>query len=130
MLFASTSTTSEDYRSFKIFFPEFLAHAAVGLLLGAFVDRVFAVFTRLSKENLSKENDDSSSLVFRGLALALGIAQLLTSVLVLFALVHALPPHVYKRWQSTVPGLAFPSLFFGIQTQLFENARIVVDVDV
>lgn len=81
-------------------------------------------FTRMSKKHLTNEN----GLVLRGLALALAVAQLLTSIFVLFALVLTLPPHVYDRWQSTVPGLAFPSLFFGIQTQLFENVRIVVNV--
>lgn len=127
MLFAPPSTSTADYKdSFTTFFTEFVAHGSVGLIVGAFVDRTFALVTRLSKRHLTDRED---GLVLRGLALALAIAQLLTSILLLFVLMLALPSHVYKRWQSTVPGLAFPSLFFGIQTQLFENVRTVVNVE-
>jgi len=58
--------------------------------------------------------------------LFLGVFQLCVDLLILFGLTLVLPTYVYERWQNTIPGLAFPSLFFGIQSNLFSNIQAIM----
>lgn len=133
--------TSDEISSnhFLEFAKQFLAHGVIGLVLGASIDRIGGVFREYVLTQISfYENDDKnkgeyvnkvllySDIVGRIVLLNLGILQLLINVVVIFLLTRFLPPHIYERWQGTIPGLAFAALLFGIQSNMFKNIRAVI----
>lgn len=140
----------------RAFAKEIFIHGGLGLVLGAIVNRSGHALTVFILNHASingagddlvvnansrsggggggggstKDVNDSQrrSAVIRGMILfGLGIAQLALSMLLLFTMMNVFPEYIYGRWQETVPGLAFPALFFGIQTQMFTNINTVLN---
>lgn len=120
---------------FGTFIAEFFAHGIIGLVLGAAVDRVGGLLADyvISRSQLTNsdedDSDDKGDITIKGrlILFGLGSAQLLIDLLLLYALTLVLPTYVYKRWQGTIPGLAFPALFFGIQSNMFYNIRAIME---
>lgn len=126
--------------SFFVFVTEFISHGMIGLIIGAAIDRLAYIVSlyvvQKTTEGYKDDNDidgvDKSRYVYRLswggkiIMLFLGFLQLTVDLFVLFALTIILPGYVYRRWQGTIPGLAFPSLFFGIQSTLFNNIQAIM----
>lgn len=79
----------------------------------------------ISRTSSSSSEKNKKGLVFveRAGLFAQGTVQLLINVLVLYALTMTLPQTLHHRWQNTIPGLAFPALFFGVQANMLSNIR-------
>lgn len=118
------------------FITNFVAHGLIGLILGATLDYLSTLVARLfiskkKDDEMEKDTDGNTTKNTdnqrRMILFSLGAVQLFINGLVLFSLTLILPPFVYGRWQETLPGLAFPSLFFGIQVNMFTNIRAILE---
>ena len=106
------------------FLSNFFTHGLVGLILGASLDYMSKIVARTFILADGKEEGEDRK---RLLLFSLGAIQLFVNGLVLFSLTLILPPSVYNRWQETLSGLAFPTLFFGIQVNMFTNIRALLE---
>ena len=121
------NTISPD--KFLHFMMQFLGHGILGLVSGAMIDRLSGILTGMIREKREDgdENNNSYDLIDRFFLFSLGVAQLFLNVILIFALTQILPSSIYERWQATIPGIAFASLYFGIQSNMFRNIRAFVE---
>lgn len=101
----------DDPKHIPTFVTESFVFAASGLLLGVLVDKQFKKF----KERFPK---------FRAVIAALQILFLVTVIAVFYKYAkHEFAIH----FQKTLPGMAFPAMYFGVQSNLFETAQSLVN---
>jgi hypothetical protein len=103
----STVQTPVDFGTFA---SEGMVLALSGLLAGCIID---AFFVRL----VAGVGDDA--LVFKLVAL---FAQLLVGLVVMYV-VWRQQPSFATRWYRTIPGLAFPAMYFGVQSNVYAIAQ-------
>lgn len=103
-LFKSTVDSKKDMMTFMI---ESILFASAGLLLGVLVDKQF----------------DKLRQSFPGQKLLLIVLQLLFLVSLVALMYKFVPGGLVSHFQITLPGMAFPAMFFGVQSSLFTAAQ-------
>lgn len=96
------------------FFSRFMFQALFGLISGIAIDYIFERFKNYFDEKVRKE-----------ILLGLAFLQLFISFLFLFFIINILPINVHKYWQNTISGLAFPALYYGTQSTMFDNIKSI-----
>lgn len=87
-----------------------LGFAITGLFAGCVIDALFTQLHSSAKSNEAK--------------LGLLVAQLFTSLIVLYVLWRALKKSKFgEHWQLTIPGLMFPAMYVGVQSNMFSVAQ-------
>lgn len=90
------------------FMSEGLVLALLGLLAGCIID---ALFGRLT---VGVDND-----AFKLVAL---VVQLIVGLAVMY-IVWRQQPGFATRWQRTIPGILFPAMYFGVQSNVYAIAQ-------
>ena len=116
---------SETSREFVL---RFLGHGILGLIGGMLINHIFRILTEIFEEHFDSvspyiQNQWLHHVVKCTIMFALAIVQLIAGALLLYVLMSYLPWSLHEFWQSSVPGLAFPSLYFGVQSTLFNNTK-------
>jgi uncharacterized BrkB/YihY/UPF0761 family membrane protein len=88
---------------------ESIVFATSGLALGVVIDKQF--------DKLRKRFPKSR--------IPLILAQLFTLATIIAVLYRVIPGDVVRHFQATLPGMAFPAMFFGVQSSLFTAAQSV-----
>jgi hypothetical protein len=97
----------DDPENISVFMIESTIFGISGLLLGAYID---VQFKKLTQKYPEKRN-------------LIAFAQLLLLV-VIIATMFKLARDVFAlHFQKTLPGMAFPAMYFGVQSNLFETSE-------
>lgn len=97
----------DDPKHIPTFVTESFIFAVSGLLLGVLVDKQF----KRLKEKFPK---------YRVIIAAIQILLLVTII----AIFYKFAKHEFAlHFQQTLPGMAFPAMYFGVQSNLFETAQ-------
>ena len=105
--------------SFPLFTSEFFAFASVGIVLGGGIDALFIRF-RKYWERKNQEKGNVVRIHPTVLLISISLLQLLVSSAILYIIFRTTSRTRFSlHWQKTVQGMAFPSFFFGIQSNLF-----------
>lgn len=107
MKFTPFSGTIDERKSIPVIAFETLVFGIIGLLLGTLIDKQFA---KLRKRLPSFK-------------ISLIVAHILTLGIVVWGLYKAIPGEFVEHFQITLPGMAFPAMYFGVQSSLFEAAQ-------
>lgn len=89
------------------FITESMIFGISGLILGAFIDKQF--------KKLTKKNEKYKLLI--------SMIQLFVLVLIINVIYKVLKYDFALHFQQTLPGMAFPALYFGVQSNIFETAQ-------
>ncbi len=96
----------DDTRHIFSFITESVIFSVSGLLLGAFIDKNF--------RKLGEKYPKYKTLI--------ASVQLLL-LIVLIAIMYIFVRHEFVlHFQRTLPGMAFPAMYFGVQSNIFETA--------
>ena len=97
----------DDTRDVPAFLIESVIFAVSGLMLGAFIDKNF--------RKLGDKYPKYKTLI--------ASVQLLL-LIVLVAVMYMFLKHEFAlHFQRTLPGMAFPAMYFGVQSNIFESAE-------
>ena len=97
----------DDPENLSVFMIESTVFGISGLLLGAYID---VQFKKLTQKYPEKRN-------------FIALAQFLLLV-VIVAIMFKLAKDVFAlHFQRTLPGMAFPAMYFGVQSNLFETSE-------
>jgi len=95
----------DDPRSITTLTFETLVIGSVGIILGTIVDKQFTA--------LSKNNPKYATLIT--------FLQILFSGFLVAVLYMYSPPEFTAHFQRTLPGMAFPAMFYGVQSNIFNS---------
>jgi hypothetical protein len=102
--------TVNDPENLGIFIQESLAFALAGLIAGSMIDASFIQLAKLHKHKAYK--------VF------IAFAQVVAGIIGLYILWRASKSIKFgDYWQNTIPGLAFPAFYFGIQSNIYTTLQ-------
>lgn len=97
----------DDTRHIPSFLTESFIFAMSGLMLGAFIDKNFK---RLSEKYPKHKN-------------IIALIQLSLLIVIVAAMYMFLRSEFALHFQRTLPGMAFPAMYFGVQANIFETAE-------
>lgn len=97
----------DDPKHIPTFVTESFIFAVSGLLLGVFVDKQF----KKLKEKFPKYR------------VIIAVLQILLLVTIIAAFYKYAKHEFALHFQQTLPGMAFPAMYFGVQSNLFETAQ-------
>lgn len=112
MKFKPFNSKVDDSKNLATMIFETLVFGLTGLVLGTFIDRQFDKL-RNDKDSLTKK-------------LALIISQVFVLGLVIYTMYRAIPGEFVQHFQITLGGLAFPAMYFGVQSSLFSAAQSLI----
>ncbi len=107
MKFTPFSGKIDERKNIAVIAFETFVFGTVGLLLGTLIDKQFA---KLRKK-------------LPTFKVSLIVAQILTLGLVIWGLYKSIPGEFVEHFQITLPGMAFPAMYFGVQSSLFTAAQ-------
>lgn len=99
----------------NIFIWELVVFAFVGLFFGSLIDYMFI--------NISRSLDKTTNRQFtKPIYITIAALQIVFSGLVMFCIWKVTQKKKFAlHWQTTIQGLAFPSFFFGIQSNIYSS---------
>lgn len=107
MVFSVFDRKINDPENLAVFMIESTVFGVSGLLLGAYID---VQFKKLAQKYPEKRN-------------LIAFVQLLLLVIIV-AIMFKVSRDVFAlHFQRTLPGMAFPAMYFGVQSNLFETSE-------
>ncbi len=106
MVFPVFDRKIDDPESIGVFLTESLLFGISGLLLGAFID---VQFKKLAQKYPEKRN-------------VIALSQLVLLVVIIAIMYKVAANQFALHFQQTLPGMAFPAMYFGVQSNLFETS--------
>ena len=104
MILPFTISSDFDPKSVLTISIESLVFGLIGISLGSIIDKQFKI--------LSNKKDKSIKLLF-------SILQIILSGLIIGIIYIYISPFFTDHFQRTLSGLAFPSLFYGVQSNIY-----------
>jgi hypothetical protein len=104
MIAPFTATTDEDPKSLWAITIESLVFGLVGIIMGTIINNEF----------IKLSNDQS-----KGVRYLLCILQILFSGFIIAVMYMYVSSYFTDHFQRTLSGLAFPSLFYGVQSNIY-----------
>jgi len=115
------------------FIAEFCVHVGLALLFGAILDNLVRyVIGRLAGRSYYTSLVDAQhgrraiTPRDRLIAAVSVVVQVALNIVLMWSAVRLVPPCVYLQWQTTVTGLSFSAVFFGVQNNLFGSMRTAI----
>ena len=96
----------DEPKNMSVFMIESLVFGISGLLLGAFID---VQFKKLAQKYPNKRN-------------VIALCQLVLLVVIVAIMYKVAANQFALHFQQTLPGMAFPAMYFGVQSNLFETS--------
>lgn len=121
------SDTEESASSFIVFSLEFFIQALLGALIGAAIDNFVRNISNeinyvLEKRRTGQDERGRRTLRTRILFIS-ALIQIFLNIIITWLMMFMAPIKLYQQWQSTMSGLAFPAIFWGVQINFFNNIR-------
>lgn len=95
----------DDPKSVPTLAFETLVMGSMGIILGTIIDKQFTA--------LSKKNSKYATLIT--------FLQILFSGFLLAVIYIYFPSEITAHFQTTLPGMAFPAMFYGVQSNIFNT---------
>lgn len=104
MILPFTISPDFDSKSVLTITIESLVFGLIGIILGSIIDKQFKI--------LSNKQDKSIKILY-------SILQIILSGLIIGIIYIYISPFFTDHFQRTLSGLAFPSLFYGVQSNIY-----------
>lgn len=107
MVFQVFDRKIDEPKDMTVFMIESLVFGISGLILGAYID---VQFKKLTQKYPNKRN-------------VIALAQLVLLVVLVAGMYKVAANQFALHFQQTLPGMAFPAMYFGVQSNLFETSE-------
>ena len=109
-MFNAFDDTVDNPNNIVTFIVESLTFSVIGIIGGSLID---ALFVKLSKKYRTKSYK-----------LLLVLGQIFLSIIMMYILWKITKNTKFAEyWQNTIPGLAFPAFYFGIQSNIYSTIQ-------